>query len=102
MKTRAGAGSSADNSAEATRNAVLFAVSLALGVSAVGGAAVAVYFSRKGDGSQPATAAGSGGKAKLATAVSMTSIAVDSGGGTRFGGAGKDEHQSAIYRAPNL
>jgi hypothetical protein len=77
----------------------------------MGGAAVAVYFSRKGDEKSQEEKKGKDAKVKgtLAAASSMTSIAIESpaeafdrssAGGP--GGRGAGEHQSRLYHAPSL
>ncbi len=95
---------------------------MALGVSAMGGAAVAVYFSRSGEKEEDAKR-GKDGKAKgaLATASSMTSIAVEDADGRvdksvvrfassmssvqpggRLGPSGTQHHHSLLYLPPDL
>ncbi len=96
---------SSEDAAQATRNAWLFGVSLAVGVSAMGGAAAAVYFSRKSDDPEKK---GKEGKGQLAPSTSMTSIAVEPLGGVDNGPRGAaqgghgQEHTSRIYQPPSL
>lgn len=103
---------SSDDEGLATRNAWLFGVSLAVGVSAVSGAAAAVYFTRKADAKNEAEKKAKDAlrKGTLAAASSMTSIAVEQipdvpNTRRHTGGNGEQNGQeqiSRLYQPPSL